>query len=100
MVPVTKPRSSCDPKEMAARGRIGAYTSHSRHDLHDLTASARAAFLQTFEDQVDPDGVLPAGERARRVEAARKAHFARLAYRSAAARRAHKASEAEGGEAA
>ncbi len=99
MVRNPKPQSSYDPEEMAARGRIGAYTSHSRHDLHDLTASARAAFLRSFENQVDPDGVLPAGERARRVEAARKAHFTRLAYRSAAARRARKAAEGEGGEA-
>ena len=89
-----------DPAEMAARGRIGAYAAHSRHDLRELTASARAAFLQSFEDQVDPDKVLPAEERARRAAAARKAHFARLAYRSVAARRTRKAAEAEGGQVA
>lgn len=72
---------------MAARGRIGAYVAHSRHDTRELTASARAIFLQSFEEQVDPDGVLPAEERTRRAEAARKAHFARLAYKSVESRR-------------
>ncbi len=99
MVRETKPESSYDPNEMAARGRIGAYTSHSRHDVRELTAPARAAFLQSFEHDVDPDAVLPADERSRRARAARKAHFARLAYQSAAARRA-RAVVNEGGGAA
>ena len=47
---------------------------------------ARAAFLNKFEDQVDPDRVLPEAERLRRAESARKAHFARLALASARAR--------------
>lgn len=55
-------------------------------------ASARAAggnaFLDRFEKQVDPDGELPPAERARRAEHARKAYFARLALKSARARRA------------
>ncbi len=97
MVRATKPELSFDPNEMAARGRIGAYTSHSRHDVRELTAPARAAFLHSFEHEVDPDGMLPAEERSRRAQAARKAHFARLAYQSAASRRAHTV-EHEGGE--
>jgi hypothetical protein len=36
---------------------------------------------------VDPDGVLPVDVRARMAEAARKAYYVRLAYRSAEARR-------------
>jgi hypothetical protein len=68
------------PTEASLRGRIGAYVSHSRHDASETTANARAAFLSQFERTVDPDGVLPARERARRARAARSAHFARLAY--------------------
>lgn len=43
--------------------------------------------LDKFEQQVDPDGVLTPGERATRAEHARKAHFKRLALKSAQARR-------------
>lgn len=51
------------------------------------TATARPAFLAKFEDQVDPDRVLAAEERAKRATNARKAYFADLARKSAAARR-------------
>ncbi len=77
-----------DPAEMSRRGRIGAYTTHSRHDARELTRAGREAFLSRFETQVDPKGELPLEERQRRAEAARKAHFARLARLSANARRA------------
>ncbi|WP_232110599.1 hypothetical protein [Nocardia wallacei] len=40
-----------------------------------------------FEHEVDPHGALSPEERARRAEHARKAHFARLALKSAQARR-------------
>ncbi len=76
-----------DPDEMARRGRIGAYTLHSRHDPKETTKKARASFLERFEREVDPEGVLPEAERARRAEYARKAYFARLANASANARR-------------
>jgi len=68
-------------------GRIGAYTVHSRYDGHELTRPAREAFWSKFERDVDPEGVLDAAERVRRADMARKAHFARLAYLSAKARR-------------
>jgi len=51
------------------------------------TAPARAAFLDRFERAVDPEGALPPRERRRRAEHARKAYFARLALKSAQARR-------------
>ena len=78
---------SFDPEEMARRGRIGAHVTHSRHDARELTSPARAAFLTTFEKQVDPDGVLPPDERRRRVTHARKAHMARLARLSVLAQK-------------
>jgi hypothetical protein len=80
-----------DPSEfpaarMALRGRIGGYTTHSRHDPREITASARAAFLRRFENEVDPQCTLPEAERERRAVAALKAWMARLAYRSAKVR--------------
>jgi hypothetical protein len=75
------------PAERSLRGRIGAYVLHSRYDSRELTKAARAAFASKCEREVDPDGVLPLEERLRRAEMARKAHYARLALASAAARR-------------
>ena len=68
-------------------GRIGAHALHARHDSREITAPARRAFLDTFEQQADPDGTLDPAERARRAGHLRKAHFARLALKSAQARR-------------
>ena len=68
------------------RGRVGAYSLHSQVSGREITANARSAFLQKFEDQVDPDRTLPAAERERRAAMARKAHFQRLALSSAKAR--------------
>jgi len=74
------------PTEMALRGRIGAFALHARYDPRETTRAARETFLAKFEREVDPDGVLPTGERKRRAEYARKAHFARLALASARSR--------------
>ena len=80
---VTRGRTSrSGASERALRGRIGAHLLHATHDSRRLTARARAAFLASFERQVDPDGVLPADERRRRAAHARAAYFARLARRS------------------
>ena len=51
------------------------------------TTNAREAFLATFEDEVDPDRILPDDERARRATNARKAYFATLARKSSQLRR-------------
>jgi hypothetical protein len=73
--------------ERSLAGRLGAYVVHSRYDGLEITAAARAAFRSRFEREVDPDGVLPEAERLRRADMARKAHFARLALKSAQVRR-------------
>ena len=86
--------SRITPEEAALRGRIGAYRLHATHDPKQTTAKAREVFLSRFETEVDPDGTLPEDERQRRAEAARKAHFAKLAYLSAKARRNRKAGSA------
>jgi len=77
-----------DRTQRSLRGRIGAFRLHATHDSRQTSARGRAAFLASFERLVDPDGSLPPDERARRAAHARSAHFARLAYLSARARRA------------
>ncbi len=69
------------------RGRIGAHALHARHDPRETTAAARRAFLDRFEREADPDGILPPEEQARRARHLRKAYFTRLALRSSQARR-------------
>lgn len=70
------------------RSRIGAHTSWANTtDPAARTAPARAASAARFEREVDPDGILPPAERARRAESARKAYFTALAFKSAKARR-------------
>ena len=70
------------------RGRIGAHIAHSRNDPRAMTSAARGAFLSSFERQADPDGILPVAERMRRAEHLKRAHFLRMALKSAATRKA------------
>lgn len=83
---------------MALRGRIGAFQQHATNDVKKTTTAARRAFLATFIDQVDPDRTLPEAERQRRAEAARKAHLARLALKSARVRRERARAKRGGGD--
>ena len=73
--------------ERSQRGRIGAYALHATHDPKETTKKAREAFLAKFFNEVDPDRILDPDERERRAFYARKAYFARLALKSAQARR-------------
>jgi hypothetical protein len=70
----------------ALRARIGGLSCAAQHDPRSYTAKARHTFLSSFEAAADPNGELDPAERARRAEALRKAHFARLALKSAKAR--------------
>jgi hypothetical protein len=78
------------PTERSLRARIAAYELHSQRDPRETTAQARKTFLASFEQQVDPEGILPPEERSRRAECARRAHFTRLAYLSVRSRRSGK----------
>ena len=78
---------AADLRMRSLRARIAAFSLHSQYDARETTAAARSAFLSRFEREVDPDGTLSADERSRRAAAARKAHFLRLALKSARARR-------------
>jgi hypothetical protein len=79
---------SLTPKERSLRARLAAHSSWAAtSDPSARTAPARAAFLDRFARQVDPDGTLTPEERARRAEHARKAYYQRLALKSALSRR-------------
>jgi rubrerythrin len=81
------PTPDDNPRIRSLRARIGAYESWARTpDQATRTWPARKAALHRSEREVDPDGVLPPRERAKRAESARKAHMQRLALKSAAAR--------------
>ena len=80
-----------DPARASLLGRIGAHRLHATHDSRAVTAKARETFLARFEREVDPGFVLPAEERQKRAEHAKRAYFARLALASADARRGKRA---------
>jgi hypothetical protein len=89
-------REPMSPAERSLRARIAAHAMHARNDPAESTAKARAAFLDRFDREADPDGVLPPEERRRRAEHLRSAYFARLALASAKARRTRKLPEQGG----
>jgi hypothetical protein len=68
---------------------LGGLARSAKYDGVEMTAAARSTYRASFIDRVDPDRVLPEAERLRRAEAARRLHFARMAYESAKARRAN-----------
>ena len=71
--------------------RIAAEISWARtYDRSARTRPAREAFLKRFEREVDPDNRLPADERRRRAEHAKRAYMLRLAQRAVIARRLRK----------
>jgi len=80
-------RGKATHAERVLTGRVGAYTMLARHDAREVTRPAHEAFWRKFETEVDPEGRLDPVERARRADMARKAHFTRLALKSAQVRR-------------
>jgi hypothetical protein len=73
--------------ERVRYSRFGSSTADSRYESQDLTEPGRRAFWIKFEREVDPEGILTPEERTRRADLARQAYFARLALKSAQARR-------------
>jgi hypothetical protein len=63
------------------RARLAAHSMHAQGKTN--TSAARSSFMSRFEREVDPNRKLPAAERAKRAESARKAYFTSLAYQSA-----------------
>lgn len=79
----------------STKGRLGAFVQHSLYSATETTSRARATFLAGFERRVDPTGILPPKERARRARAALKAHMTRLALRSMQVRRGRQNGEGQ-----
>lgn len=80
--------SRATPQERTVQARAAALQSWANTGNPSArTVRARGAFRARFEREVDPEGVLDPPERARRGEYARKAYMARLALKSAQARR-------------
>ncbi len=88
---MTEPRPPAgpgDPYDTPA-GREAALRRWAKEpDPIAATARARAAFLERFERQVDPDGTMPAEERERRAHQLMRAHMISLARKRAAKRAA------------
>lgn len=76
----TVTHSSLSASQRSQRAAIAAHTKWSKADRTEGTSAARAAFLERFEREVDPDGVLDPVTRAQRAESAKRAHFQRMAY--------------------
>lgn len=70
------------------RARIASLTRWAHEpDRSAATRPGTNALLASFEAAVDPDGVLTPEERGKRADALKRAHFQRLAAKSAEARR-------------
>ena len=75
------------PSQRALYGRIGAAVARSKHDVRELTAAGRYAFLARFEAKVRAENPeLPEPEVQRRAGELRRAHMLGLAAKSSIAR--------------
>lgn len=76
------------PSERAMSAKLASHVSWSQTpDRTARTEPGRQALLAKFEQQVDPDGAMTPEARRDAALSARKAHFARMALRSAQSRR-------------
>lgn len=81
------PANESHPRQTSLSARAAAHQSWANTDNRSArTAPARAAFLDRFEREVDPERRLSPAERIRRAESARRAYFLKLAAKSAKAR--------------
>jgi uncharacterized ferredoxin-like protein len=71
----------------SAGAQIAAYESWAKTSNRAArTAPARKAMMERFEKLVDPDGVFPADVREKMADSAKKAHYRRMALKSARVR--------------
>jgi hypothetical protein len=79
------------PTQRKIRARIAAHEMHAQHDARATTRAGREAARTALDAHllsiIDPHNRLTERERERRLEHKRRAHFARLALKSAQARR-------------
>jgi len=71
-------------------GKIGAAALHAQGKTN--TGPATKAAMSRFEHEVDPDGILPPEERAKRAAHAKTLHYLQLGRKSGEARRKKAAS--------
>ena len=80
-------KSKPSPALRSLLARAAVHALHAQYDSTELTRPAREAARTNLDrrllSEIDPDRSLPEAERARRLDHARKAYFALLAYRSA-----------------
>lgn len=87
------------PEQRRLRAQIAAHAQWAKcEDPVAHTLPARTAFLDKFERQADPEGVLSPDERARRAEHLRKQYFKVLALKSSLARSKKAADRQDGGD--
>ena len=84
---MARTRKNPTAADRSLNARYAAQRMHGQNDSIEVTANARRAFLDGFERQADPEGVLDPLERARRAGHLKSAHFTKLAILSAQARR-------------
>ena len=88
---------SLTPTERRLRAQLASYESWAQTpDRSARTAKGRAANMARFAKLVDPDETMPPDARAKAAEAARRAHYARMALASAKARRARSVTRSQG----
>ena len=75
---------SLTASERSTRARAAAYALHAMGGT--TTKAATAAFLDKFEREVDPAGILPPAERVRRAGFARRSYMAALSLKASRAR--------------
>lgn len=77
------------PAQRRMRASAAALTRWAKtDDRQAATKPARVGYMARWEREVDPDGVLPIDERAKRASLALKAHMTGLALRSSKSRSA------------
>lgn len=87
---------SVTPAERSLYGKLGAHISWAKTpDRPARTRPARNGLERKFEREADPNNELTPAERAKRTEHVRKAYYARLALKSAQARRRRASSRPE-----
>lgn len=81
---------SLSPEQRSLRASIAANSRWAQEDPVPAMATVRQGWQRRLEDEVDPGRQLSETERARRVQAALRAHMLRLALASSRARAARK----------
>lgn len=88
------------PEQRTMRARLAAHARWAKEDPRPAVERGQAGLLAKFEREVDPDGVLPPSERARRAKSALRAHMVRLAFLKSKAAKSHsRTASAEDGDA-